>query len=76
LNYVKSDLNYSIYTLDVSPISGKLIIGKQTEKYASIKKTKKIIGYVLLLAIIIVLILIILLIIRISKEAKRDKKSL
>jgi|GEM_PF-1223043 len=68
IKYLGDSQQGSTYNLTVAPIDGKIIIGSQTQEYKDILKSKKTVGYIILIAIILVLIFIILLIIRIMKH--------
>ena len=74
LKYIESTEENRIYSLDIAPLSGKIIIGSQTQGYKAMINKKRLLGYILLGVIIINLILIILLILKITKKKKEPKK--
>jgi len=74
IKYLGNTENRSLYSITVSPIQGRIILGSQSIEYKEIRKDKKIMGFILLGCCIIVLIFIILLIIRLNKHNKLKDK--
>ncbi|MDD4662565.1 MAG: chitobiase/beta-hexosaminidase C-terminal domain-containing protein, partial [Candidatus ainarchaeum sp.] len=76
LKHTESTEENRIYSLDITPLSGTIIIGSQTQEYKAMTSKQKILGFILLGVIIINIILIILLILKITKKKKepKDKK--